>query len=123
MSKDDPLWSEAFREVWMGVSYKEGYGILLARDQKSDDGRFYYQVECDRPDSFTGEVSTGRGGKAYLSPHMTVSELTRLVFGLFKAYEEHECREFFKWKGRSIYGPHISSEALWSIANQHDYRD
>jgi hypothetical protein len=46
--------------------------------------------------------------------------LTRIAFGLFRAYEEHECREFFQWKGRSIFGPHISSESLWLVANTFD---
>jgi hypothetical protein len=64
----------------------------------------------------------GHGGKAYLSPRMSKSELTRLIFGLFKAYEEHECREFFKWRGRAIFGPHVDSDALWEVAERFDYR-
>jgi hypothetical protein len=53
---------------------------------------------------------------------MSKSELTRLIFGLFKAYEEHECREFFKWRGRAIFGPHVDSDALWEVAERFDYR-
>jgi len=118
----DPVWSSNFFEVWQGVSYKDGYGLLLAKDQKDAEGRWYFQVEADRLDAMSGKPGLGRGGKAYLSPHMSVSELTRLVFDLFRSYEEHECREFFKWRGRAIFGPHISSEALWQAATELDFR-
>lgn len=111
-----------FNDVREEISYKDGYRLILSRDKQDPTGRYYFQVECDRPDSSTGEMGVGRGGKAYLSPHMTVSELTRVAFGLFKAYEEHECREFFNWKNRAIFGPHVSSEALWEVAESLDYR-
>jgi hypothetical protein len=120
---DDPMWSDTMYQVFCDVSYKDGYGLKLAKDEKDPEGRWYFQVECARPDTVTGEMGIGRGGKAYLSPHMNVSELTRLVFGLFKAYEEHECREFFRWKDRAIFGPHISSEALWGVAEELDFRE
>lgn len=121
---DDPQWNEVFRSVLSDVTYKDGYGLLLAKDKKDPAGRWYFQVECRRPDSTKlGTSVVGRGGKAYLSSHMRVSELTRLVLGLFLAYEEHECREFFKWQGRAIFGPHLSSHALWEIAERVDYRD
>lgn len=118
----DPNWSSLFFEVLQEITYKRGYGLVLLRDQKDSEGRWYYQVQCQRLDSVTGEVGLGKGGKAYLSPHMNISELTRVIFGLFKSYEEHECREFFKWKGRSIFGPHLDSEALWEVADRLDYR-
>jgi hypothetical protein len=115
-------WNPLFAEVLKEISYKPGYGLVLQRDQKDFKGRWYFQVRCDRPDSVTGEIAMGHGGKAYLSPRMSKSELTRLIFGLFKAYEEHECREFFKWRGRAIFGPHVDSDALWEVAERFDYR-
>jgi hypothetical protein len=119
---DTQHWSPLFEEIVKQVSYKPGYGLVLLRDQKDINGRWYYQVQCIRPDSETGELGLGKGGKAYLSPHMNKSELTRIAFGLFKAYEEHECREFFKWEGRAIFGPHVDSDALWEVAERFDYR-
>lgn len=145
-----------FRQVQEEITYKPGYRLLLLKDKKDSRGRWYFQVECARPDSrsiflpdpelignaegderalkadraaavrFIAEqvpLSVGRGGKAYLSEHMTVSELTRTAFGLFRAYEEHECREFFKWRGKAIYGPHIEVLSLWEVADRLDYRD
>lgn len=119
----DTNWSQDFSEVHRTVEYKPNYRLLLEKDKKDPAGRWYFQVECVRPDSTTGEPGVGRGGKAYLSPHMNQSELTRIAFGLFMAYEEHECREFFRWRGRAIFGPHISSAALWEAADRLDDRD
>lgn len=118
----DPQWSQTFFHVWNDVKYKDGYGIGLYKDKTDPKGRWYFQVECERPDAVTGEISVGRGGKAYLSPHMNQSELVRLVFGLFIRYEEHETREFFQWRGRSVFGPHIDIESLWVAAEDLDYR-
>jgi hypothetical protein len=119
---DDANWSDAFAEVLDNTSYKDGYGLLLAKDKRDPLGRWYFQVQCVRPDSYTSQLGLGRGGKGYLSPHMTVSELTRLLLGLFLSYEEHEAREFFRWRGRAVYGPHIQVEALHRIADELDVR-
>lgn len=111
------------QELAMKISYKEGYRLICERDKKDPQGRFYFQVECDRPDVYTGVMGVGRGGKAYLSEHMNDSELVRLAFGLFMRYEEHECREWFKYKDRSVFGPHIAVEQLWEIAEDYDFRE
>jgi hypothetical protein len=101
---------------------KPGYRLLVEVDKADDLGRVYMQVECDRPDTFTGRPGVGRGGKAYLSPYMTQSELVRRAFGLFLAYEEHECREAFTWKEKRVFGPHIAVESLWEVADEIDVR-
>lgn len=118
----DKYWNPIFEKIQSEITYKEGFKLLLRRDNKDLDGRWYYQVECKRPDSTTGEMGVGRGGKGYLSPHMNSSELARLAFGLFLSYEEHECREFFKLSNRAVFGPHIDIQTLWLVANHLDYR-
>jgi hypothetical protein len=96
--------------------------VVIGHDNENDPGRYYFQIQCIRKDVITGKVGPGFGGKAYLSPHMTDSELIQVVFGLYRGYWEHEARETFMWNGRRIFGPHISSEALWSIATRVDVR-
>ena len=96
--------------------------LLIERDKEVPDGRFYFQIECLRKDTFTGELGTGRGGKAYLSEHASDSELIQTIFGLYKGYWEHEARETFKWRTRRVFGPHISTEALWEVAHRVDTR-
>lgn len=110
-------------KVQGAIAYKDGYRLLCERDKADPQGRLYYQVECERPDIFTREMGVGRGGKAYLSPHMIESELVRLAFGLFRAYEEHECREWFQYRNRSVMGPHIDIDALWEAADRLDFRE
>lgn len=82
----------------------------------------YVQIECVRRDVITGEVGPGRGGKAYPSEHATESEIVQMIFGLYKGYWEHEARENFQWRGRRVFGPHISTEALWDVAQRVDVR-
>lgn len=107
------------------VTYKENYALYLDVDKKDPNGRLYLQVKCWRPDVGTGQFAWGAGGKTYLGEHMTDDEIMKIAFGLFRAYEEHECREFFKYNGRSIFGPHISIEALYEAAAPENltYRD
>jgi len=85
-------------------------------------GRFYFQIQCWRKDAITGEMGMGYGGKAYLSPFMSDSEIIQVAFGLYKGYWEHEARETFVWRKRRIFGPHIKAEALWEIARKVDLR-
>lgn len=113
---------ELIKSIQDDINYKLGYRLLCERDKADPQGRWYFQVECERPDAYTGEMGVGRGGKAYLSPHMTPSELVRVAFGLFKSYEEHECREFFKYAGRAVFGPHIDIDALWTAASHLEHR-
>lgn len=109
--------SELLREV----AYKEGFRILLRRDLGIA-GRVYVQVECERPDAITGEMDVGRGGKIYLSPHMVNGEIVRKVFQALLSYEEHECREFFRYKDAQVFGPHIDVEALVEAASKTEVR-
>ncbi len=119
-------WEQQVRAIVRQVRYKDylggSYRLLVERDKKDPEGRVYLQVEADRIDIVTKEMGVGRGGKAYLSEHMTESELVRLAFGLFMAYEEHECREGFEYAGRRVFGPHIHIAALYDAAQHVDYR-
>lgn len=110
-------------EIRLGMKCR----VLIGRDDAWDIdgaavGRYYFQIECERIDAITGEMGVGRGGKAWLSPHATDSELIQTVFGLYKGYWEHEARETFVWRGRRPFGPHISTEALWEVARRVDVR-
>lgn len=102
------------------VELADNFSLRIGQD---DEGRrFFFQITCWRKDVITGEMGQGFGGKAYLSPHMTDSELVQIAFGLYKAYWEHEARETFQWRGRRVFGPHISTEALWEVARRVDVR-
>lgn len=108
--------------IMSDVELAENFTITVDQDQANVPGRLYLQIRCWRKDVITGEMGWGTGGKAYLSEHATDSELVQTIFGLYKGYYEHEARETFQWKGRRIFGPHISSEALWDAAPHVDVR-
>jgi hypothetical protein len=91
--------------------------LACERDATDPDGRLYYQVHALRPDTYTGEMGEGTGGKAYLSPHMIEDELVQLAWGLFQAYVTHEAREGFTYKGKRIFGPHLRVANLLKIAD------
>lgn len=82
----------------------------------------FVQIECVRLDVITKKEGTGYGGKAWPSIHASDSEVIQMIFGLYKSYWEHEARETFEWRGRRPFGPHISTEALWSVARKVDVR-
>lgn len=111
------------QEVALEVSLPDGFVLACERDKKDPEGRWYYQIRCFRPDTFTQEMGWGGGRKAYLSPYMVRSELVRLAFGLYLAYVEHEAREGFQWRGRRVFGPHIHVEAMWDVAECYEARD
>lgn len=96
--------------------------LLVGHDDEHTPGRYYFQITCWRRDTITGEMGRGYGGKAYLSPHATDSELIQTAFGLYKGYWEHEARETFLWRERRPFGPHISTEALWEVSRRVDVR-
>lgn len=85
-------------------------------------GVTYIQILCGRPDTFTGEYGIGTGGKRYLSPRQSDSEIVRAIWGAFLGYQEHEAREAFTYKGKRIYGPHIDVEALVEVADRIEQR-
>lgn len=86
------------------------------------DSRLFVQIQCWRLDVITNEFGYGFGGKAFPSEFATDNEIIQMIFGLYKSYWEHEARETFQWRGRRIFGPHISSEALWEVARRVDVR-
>ncbi len=105
------------------ITLPENFTIILERDKEIKNGRYYVQIQCFRMDVITKKMGFGVGGKAYLGRYQTDNEIVQTVFGLYKGYAEHEARESFELDGKRIYGPHISIEALLTVAHQVDVRN
>ena len=86
------------------------------------EGRIWIQVGTKRPDTYTGKIAIGKGGKVYVSEFATDDEVVKKIFGLCLAYVEHETREFFKYKGVRVFNPHISLDAHLEMAKRTTYR-
>lgn len=91
------------------ITYKHGFEVRIDTD---DIWNVWFEICCWRPDAITGEMGWGHGGHRYLRPEMTDSDIVRNVFAGFKAYEEHECREFFRYRGEQVFGPHMDLDDL-----------
>jgi hypothetical protein len=102
-------------DIGLGMNCQVRLGV-------SEEGRRFVQIQCWRMDVITKEHGWGYGGKAFPSEHASDSEIIQMIFGLYKSYWEHEARETFEWRGRRPFGPHISTEALWTVAKKVDVR-
>jgi hypothetical protein len=103
------------------ITYKPGWTILL----RSDDGRPYIQAEVGIESDLTmdptrrsTERTPWRSAKHYLSVHMCRQEVVGAVYGLIRAAEEHEMREWFRYKGASIFNPHLDPDMLAFLASR-----
>ena len=63
-------------------------------------------------DSVTGKLTEWKSGKRYLDKYMCRQEIVGAVYGLIEAAELHEMREWFRYRGKSIYNPHIDPDKL-----------
>jgi hypothetical protein len=90
------------------VSYRPNYHI----DSDYDGGRWWIEIVHERHDAVTGQWGQGRGGKRWLEKTASRSDIIRCVFGAFAAYEEHEVREFFRYNGQQVFGPHMDLDKV-----------
>lgn len=86
-------------------------------------GSPYLQVRFLAEDMVTGEMEEQHGRKWQLSHHMTKSELVATAFKAILTAIEHEARETFRYKGRTIFGPHFDVDALAEFAASRDNID
>lgn len=103
-------------------TYKPGWII----DVRWDGDRPYIQIsvtttaeasmESAGPNK--GQRSPWKSGKTYLSKHMCRQEIVSAVYGAIEKAELHEIREWFRYKGASIFNPHLDPDVLAEIARK-----
>lgn len=104
------------------VSYKQGWELHLIESCWPGTRR-YLQWSFPAPNADTGVFETQWARKWYLSALMTKGEVVQTAFAAALAAEEHECREFFTFAGKRIFGPHLTLEALVSRADMIEGRE
>lgn len=93
------------------------FPTLFYRTGRDSESLWLQVVDAALPAEFNG------GRKWRVSAYACRSEVVQTAFAALLAWWEHEVREAFLWKGRSIYGPHSNLEALWGAADEHEYRE
>ena len=97
-----------FESTLRDISYRPNYHI----DSGTDGVRWWIEIVHERHDAITGVWGQGRGGKRYIHYGTSRSDIVRTVFGAFLSYEEHDVREFFRYSGQQVFGPHMDIVAL-----------
>ena len=115
-SKHGNKWLE-FIELISKITYKPGWYFRVG----IEDERMWFQVGVTEEaeisyDPIAGKKVPWRGAKHYLSPHMCRNEVVTGVKHAIDRAEMHEVNEWFRYKGRSIYNPHIDPDALVEVA-------
>jgi hypothetical protein len=103
------------------ITYKPGWVIQLGCDT---DARPYLQVVVDETaqaaiDSTAPDRRVPwRSAKRYLSLHMCRQEIVGAAFGAIRDAEEHEMREWFRYRGAAIFNSHLDPDLLWAVARR-----
>jgi hypothetical protein len=115
------LTREGMAEIIGNITYKPGWEILLGQS----DGRPYVQLAVSEesdltldPTGKTTERTPWKSAKRYLSEHMCRQEVVGAVMGLITDAELHEVREWFRYKGASIFNPHLDPDVLAEVARK-----
>jgi len=86
------------------------------------EGRMFIQINQNTTCNRTGKPYLEGGRKWDISAHMTESEIVFTVWKAVLTFLEHEARENFTYKGKKIFDPHISVNALLEVCEQLDVR-
>lgn len=103
-------------------TYKPGWSLQVFQE-KCINGRMYLKVDVNGGVcSVSGQPVDWRGAKHTLSPFMCKQEIVGVCFKAIQQAEEHELREFFRYRGVRIFNPHIDPDALVTVAHIEDVR-
>ncbi len=84
---------------------------------------WYLQVRFVDKDIHTGELEQQSCRKFYISSHSIPDEVIRTAYRAVMAAVRHEAEETFTYKGKNIFGPHLSVERLVEIADDRNFRE
>lgn len=79
---------------------------------------FYLQIYTNEIDVGTGRSNLMSGRKWFVSEYASKNEIVRTAFKAVLTWQEHESREFFKYKNLSIFSPHLNIDDLVALSTQ-----
>ena len=112
---------EEAQNIVAQISYKPHWSIGVHRDGH----RSYVQLGVSAesgaaldPTGRSTKRTAWKSGKRYLSQFMCRQEIVGVVWGLIQDAEMHEAREWFRYKGASIYNAHLDPDVLVEVARK-----
>lgn len=94
------------------IEYKGGSGWRVGTMGHGTYIQHYQFLPDCTSEEYPDTAEKQHGRKWYISPHATRSEILQTALAAVLAFEEHEARECFRFRGNRLYGPHIAFEAL-----------
>ena len=115
-STNPPAFAE-FKSIIEQITYKSGWYFRTGVEF----GRMWVQVGVTEDAEISYDVIEKkrvgwRGAKHYLSEHMCRNEIVSTVHHAIVRAEMHEVNEWFRYKGRAIYNPHLDPDVLVEVA-------
>lgn len=104
------------RDIVEQCELPEGFWVEVGQVN----GAVWIEINHHRPDTHTGQMGVGSGGRRFIPVTADISDIVRMVFGAFLAYQEHEAREAFKFQGVRVFGPHQDLVALAAYLREKD---
>lgn len=112
---------QEIKEIVNAITYKPGWTFHVS----DDNGRLCLQASVDErsdlaldPTARDGKRYPWKSGKRYFSEYMCRQEVVGVVLGLIKDAETHEIHEWFRYRGASIYNPHLDPDVLVEVARK-----
>lgn len=110
-------------EFTLLVEHDKKFRMYRGINPEKIDARIYLQVQYQAPCTKTGVYGTWKGGKYYLSSHMTPDEIVKKAYVAFEAAVKHEIMEGFKVDGKILFNPHVHFEALLEVSDREVKRE
>ena len=116
------IW-DSFQTIIDDVSYKPGWSIRTGIEDDGAHPRMWMQVCVSTEAEISFDVIEKRripwrGAKHYLSMHMCRNEIVSMAYHAIERAELHEVKEWFRYKGRSIFNPHLDPDVLADVASR-----
>lgn len=92
-----------------------GYHFAVTKDGR---GAIYLQGSYVEADVDSGREEIQRTRRWFLSPEMSKSEIVQTVFKCALTSAEHRCREWFRYRGKAVFGPHFNVDVLHAACKQ-----
>lgn len=100
-------------EVLSNITYQD-FDLVA---EPVGDGNHVVYVRHMETDHVSGERKVFKGRRWFVHSDMDKSDLVRTCFAAVLAWQEHEIREEFTYKGADIFNPHFDVDVLadeWS---------